>query len=288
MTIAITVVALAGLVTILYPGISSWISQYNQSRNIIDYADAVSSETPAHLLEARRLAHEYNAGITGTAVVGAHKNTPSSTPENPDDRHRLDYDHLLRFDSQGLMGRLQIPGIDLDLPIYHGTSEATLLAGVGHLEGTALPVGGEGTRSVLTAHRGLASATLFTRLDEVGEDDTFTLTVAGEVLTYRVTKVQVVAPEDTETLLPKRGKDLVTLITCTPLGVNTHRILVTGERVEPTPQDALDAASHKPDVPRFPWWAVALGAGLLAIGAYGSTDGLQRPRAAGARDRAAA
>ncbi|WP_372457104.1 class C sortase [Microbacterium allomyrinae] len=175
---------------------------------------------------------------------------------------------MLRADETGLMARIKIPSIGVDLPISHGTSDATLAKGVGHLEGTALPVGGASTHSVLTGHRGLADAELFTNLDRVVVGDTFTIETFGEVLTYEVTETQVVSPDQTETLYPQRGVDLVTLVTCTPLGINTHRILVTGERILPTPVRDLDAAGQRPDIPGFPWWALGASGAVVVAGAY--------------------
>ena len=166
------------------------------------------------------------------------------------------------------MGRLKIPSIDVDLPIYHGTSDETLGKGVGHLEGTSLPVGGIDTHAVLSAHRGLASATMFDNLDKLDTGDTFVVEVAGEVLTYRVFETQVVDPGDTQTVLPRAGLDIVTLVTCTPLGINTHRILVTGERITPTPIKDIEAAGAVPDIPGFPWWAVILPVSVLVVGLY--------------------
>lgn len=158
--------------------------------------------------------------------------------------------------------------IDVDLPIYHGTSDVTLLRGIGHLEGTALPVGGNGTHAVLTGHRGLAESELFTHLDRLAVGDTFTIEVFGQVLTYRVGETKVVDPSDTETLYPVRGKDLVTLVTCTPLGINSQRILVTGERVTPTPARDLAHAGARPDIPGFPWWVVVIGAAVAVLTLY--------------------
>lgn len=158
--------------------------------------------------------------------------------------------------------------IDLDLPVYHGTEDATLLKGLGHLRGTSLPVGGKGTRSVITGHRGLASAEMFTRLDEVGKGDTFTIEVFDEILTYKVVDKIVVNPDETKKIAAVPGKDLMTLITCTPLGINTQRILVTGERVVPTPAADKALRGKKPDVPRFPWWIVACFGSLCIVGGY--------------------
>ena len=127
-------------------------------------------------------------------------------------------------------------------------------------------MGGVDTHAVLTAHRGLASATLFNDLDKVKIGDRFTIEVAGDVLTYQVFETQVVEPSDTKTLVPRAGQDLVTLVTCTPLGINSHRILVTAERVTPTPEKDLASAGRAPEIPGFPWWAVGLGGGVVAIG----------------------
>ncbi|NYG07272.1 LPXTG-site transpeptidase (sortase) family protein [Phycicoccus badiiscoriae] len=169
--------------------------------------------------------------------------------------------------------------------MYHGTSDAILLKGAGHLEGTSLPVGGEGTLSVITGHRGLAEATMFTNLDRIHPGDTFVITTFGRVLSYRVFDTRVVEPSDTASLHPKAGRDLVTLITCTPLGINSHRILVTGERVMPTPTSAVEAANTGPALVPFPWWLVWYLVGLTLIGVYVWWGGLVRrgPHPAGLR-----
>ena len=166
----------------------------------------------------------------------------------------LDYNTLL-VGASGVMARLRIPSIHVDLPIYHGTSDNTLLKGVDHLEGTSLPVGGSDTHAVLTGHRGLAFATMFTNLDKVKNGDTFTIEVMNQVLTYKIFDVRVVNPQDTDSLVAQAGKDLVTLVTCTPLGINSQRILVTGERISPTPQQDIASANKSSGLPGFPWWA---------------------------------
>lgn len=154
------------------------------------------------------------------------------------------------------MGRVRIPSIDVDLPIYHGTSETVLSRGVGHLQGTSLPVGGVDTHTVLTAHRGLAQSRLFTDLDQLEKGHTFTVEIFGEVLTYRVYKKEVVQPEENQSLRAVAEKDIATLVTCTPLGINSHRILVTGERVTPTPVKDVEQSQDESQLPRFPWWAI--------------------------------
>ena len=157
---------------------------------------------------------------------------------------------------------------EIALPIYHGTSDDTLLHGVGHLEGTSLPVGGAGTRSVLTAHRGLPTSRLFNDLDRAALGDTVTVTVLDRVISYRVIDVTVVEPDASEAIWPEPDRDLITLVTCTPLGINTHRILVTAERITPTPPQQAEAAAADPELPGFPWWAVWLGAGVLVVAGY--------------------
>ena len=138
------------------------------------------------------------------------------------------YWEMLNTNPDGIMARLSVPSIDVDLPIYHGTSDAVLEHGVGHLQGTSLPVGGVDTHSVLTAHTGLAKATLFSNLKDVEIGDTFTISVFGEVLTYEVVETQTILPAETGSLIIQGDRDIVTLVTCTPLGINTHRYLVTG------------------------------------------------------------
>lgn len=264
LTLPIIVAALfvMGAAVVLYPTAASWVNQAQQSAIINEYSDEVAQFPPDSLAAAIDSAREYNAELTGGALVGANRNVPDA--ENPD--QELGYTDQLDANGTGLMARIKVPSIAVDLPIYHGTSDAVLLQGVGHLEGTALPVGGDATHAVLTAHRGLADAELFTNLDRVAVGDRFTVEVFGEVLTYRVRQTQVVDPEDTETLFPIAGEDLVTLVTCTPLGINTQRILVTGERITPTPIVDVEAAGRAPEVPGFPWWTLILsGVVLVAI-----------------------
>lgn len=254
-----------GLTTILFPQAIMWFSQYEMSQTTSQYNKIIENVRPdAH--EQIRRAREYNAKLQSGAIYEANTNIPTTHGHTSD--KGMDYWTQLKADDNGLMARLQIKKIDLDLPVYHGTSDETLLKGLGHLRGTSLPVGGVGTRAVITGHRGLASAEMFTRLDEIKEGDTFTIAVFSEVLTYKVRDKIVVEPDETKAIEPELGKDLVTLVTCTPLGINSHRILVTGERIYPTPKADIDAANKPPTVPRFPWWAVIYGGGLLLILLY--------------------
>ncbi|MET3509272.1 class C sortase [Plantibacter flavus] len=264
-SLAIALVAIIGAGILLFPMTVSWFSQYEQSQRIDGLTDEVADLGAATLQQRLDEARDYNVQITGGgANLLANERLPLAEQPQQDG----DYDQILRADGAGLMGRLRIPSIKVDLPISHGTSNEVLEHGVGHLKGTAVPVGGPSTHSVLTAHRGLATSELFTHLDRVRVDDTFTIEVFGEVLTYRVTDTRVVEPTDTQSLFPVDGKDLVTLVTCTPLGVNSHRILVTGERVIPTPQSDLDAAGEHPEGPSFPWWSLIAGGVLLTATAY--------------------
>jgi sortase A len=263
--LVIALVAVIGVGLLLFPTVVSWFSQYEQSQRIVDLTGDVEDLGAETLQRELDRARAYNADIIGGGVnIAANERLPLA--EQPEQEG--DYENILRADGAGLMGRLKIPAINVDLPVSHGTSGEVLEHGVGHLEGTALPVGGESTHSVLTAHRGLATSELFTHLDQVQVDDTFTIEVFGEVLTYRVVDTRIVEPTDAESLLPVDGADLLTLVTCTPLGVNSHRILVTGERVIPTPQGDLDGAGQRPEIPTFPWWAVIAAGVLLAAALY--------------------
>lgn len=260
LTVAIVILVLAGTVAGLYPSTAGWFSSYNQSKVISTYEEQLGQVSPS-IADQRMMAHEYNKALT--AGVNLEKNANVPTGNGSSSRSELDYSKILRANSEGMMGRVQVPGIEVDLPIYHGTSNAVLDKGAGHLEGSHFPVGGKGTRSVITAHRGLANATMFTNLDRVEVGDLVNVEVFGEILSYVVIETKVIDPEDTETLRADPTRDLISLITCTPLGINTQRIVVTAERVTPTPPEVLEAQGQKPTIPGFPWWAVA---GTTAIG----------------------
>lgn len=256
---------LASFASLIYPHAAMWLSQYHMSEVAAEYAKLITHAVPAPHEQLAR-AREYNQKLSSGAIYEANTNIPTSHGETSDASQ--DYWEQLKANDDGLMARLRIKKIDLDLPVYHGTEDATLLKGLGHLRGTSLPVGGKGTRSVITGHRGLASAEMFTRLDEIGKGDTFTIEVFDEILTYKVVDKIVVNPDETKKIAAVPGKDLVTLITCTPLGINTQRILVTGERVVPTPAADKALRGKKPDVPRFPWWVLGCFGSLCVVGGY--------------------
>lgn len=262
---SIAVLAIGGMVTALYPMTASWLSSYNQSQVIENASFDLENLNPGKT-EQIELARVYNDALAAGVKLEAGGNVPVGTGNLAGTD--LKYNELLRASEDGLMARIRIPAIDVDLPVYHGTSDETLLRGAGHLEGSHLPVGGPSTRSVITAHRGLANSTMFTNLNEVRKGDTFSVEVMGEVLTYQVFEVEVIEPTETSSLRAREGEDLVTLITCTPLGVNSHRIVVTGKRITPTPPQDLAAAGKPPVIPGTPWWAVIGAGGTLVIAAY--------------------
>lgn len=264
LVILIAVLGVLGATILTYSPAASWLSAYNQSLVISRYSEAIKKVKPT-ASEQLAESHRYNTDLSAGAVLEANTNIP--TGNGTSGLKAYDYWKLLDTPN-GAMSRIQIPVISVDLPIYHGTSDASLLKGAGHLQGTSLPVGGESTHSVITAHRGLADATMFTDLDKVRKGDTFTLTTFGQVYTYEIFDTRVVEPEDTATLRQEADRDLVTLVTCTPLGINTHRILVTGKRILPTPPKDLDAAKNTKATLQFPWWAPLYGGGLVVVALY--------------------
>lgn len=180
------------------------------------------------------------------------------------------YQEQLNAYGEGIMGILSIPSINETLPIYHGTSSEVLAAGVGHMESTALPIGMAGTRPVLTGHRGMASRSLFTRLDEMEPGDAFFIENPKETLAYEVADIQVIDPQELDALKPVAQEDLVTLVTCTPYGINSHRLLVTGKRVPYIPAMEQDQPLKTPSIRErilgwWPWGMGFLGAGLLGV-----------------------
>lgn len=276
LTWIIVVIGLGGLGAGLYPAAAAWISSHNQAR-VIEDARAQLQNLKVPPAEQIRDAHMYNDALIAGVELNPNGNVPVSAGSLAETE--LNYTDMLHADDNGLMGRIKVPSIGIDLPLYHGTSEATLLRGAGHLKGSHLPVGGASTRSVITAHRGLASAAMFTNLDRLKEGETFSVETLGEVFVYRVFDIQVIDPDDTDSLRALPGEDLVTLVTCTPLGINSQRIVVTGKRVIPTPVAARNDIGSTPIAPGFPWWAAYGGGGLVLLGAYVVRRGFVDPAA---------
>ena len=223
-----------GAAVFCYPAVSSMLAERNQARVVQTYEQTVQAESEADLDAQWALAEEYNENLAGD---------PVHDPFVPGSGYALPDNYLEVLNLDGVMGRLTIPKIDLDLPIYHGTDEATLQKGVGHIESTSLPIGGEYRHAVLTGHRGLPSAELFTRLDELDIGDEFYIHVLDKTLAYQVDRILTVEPDELESLVAEPGRDYVTLVTCTPYGVNTHRLLVRGSRVPYTPGQEQAAAA---------------------------------------------
>ena len=222
-TVLAILIFLLGLGVLFYPVASDLWNQHRQNKLISSYTQVAAQLTPEDFSALWEAAHEYNKNLNPTfrdAFTG--RQLPSYDP----------YWSLLNPDGSGVMGYIEIPRISVRLPIYHGTSEEVLQHGIGHLGGTSLPVGGESTHAVLSGHRGLPSALLFTDLDQMEVGDRFSLRILGEQLLYEVDQILVVEPDEVKPLLPVEGEDLVTLVTCTPYGVNSHRLLVRGHRIE--------------------------------------------------------
>jgi len=263
--VVVAVLVLAGAGLIAYPSGATWITDLTHASTVSGYAQAVSDSTSSELEKMLDAARDYNEHLPDGPLRDPYT---LNAEGGADDVYegREDYLRQLTFAPGAPMARIRIPEIGVDLPIYHGTDEDTLARGVGHLYGSGLPVGGEGTHSVLTGHSGIPGASLFTRLAELDVGDEFAIDVAGETLVYRVDETTTVLPDDGDLLRQSPGHDYVTLLTCTPTGVNTHRLLVRGERIDDrtgeSAQIALPAATDAPDVP---WGAIAALIGGLAI-----------------------
>lgn len=219
---------LVGIGLLVYPSIANYWNQFHQTRAIINYSDAVdkmSKEDYEKILESAR---KYNERLTERGLHWVMT-----------DADREEYSKELNIDGNGIMGYISVPKFHIKVPIYHGTEENVLQVAIGHLETTSLPVGGENTHCQISGHRGLPSARLFTDLDKIREGDTWTMTILNETLTYECDQIRIVEPEDLSELQLVEGKDLCTLITCTPYGINTHRLLVRGHRV-PNAQGSAD------------------------------------------------
>jgi len=218
-TIILILVFFVGLSVMLYPTISDYINQLHQTRAVANYAADVDKLSDADYTAYFEAADAFNAQIAA----------------DPDALYFPDrfpsYESTLDVTGTGIMGYITIEKIGVELPIYHGTSDAVLQVAAGHLEGTSLPVGGASTHAVISAHRGLPSAKLFTNLDQLEVGDTFTITVLDRTLTYEVDNISIILPTETDSLKVSEGKDYITLMTCTPYGINTHRLLVRGRRI---------------------------------------------------------
>ena len=220
-TVILLIVLIAGLSLLLYPTFSDWWNSMHQSRAVASYVEQVAKIDEEQYVHLWQEAWDYNKSLT----------------DRPNDyvlteEQKAQYNQILDIGGLGIMGYIEVPAIGVTLPVYHGTDEAVLQIAVGHLEWTSLPVGGESSHCVISGHRGLPSARLFTDLDKLVEGDLFIFRVLDEILTYEVDQILIVEPHEVDALEIQKGEDLCTLITCTPYGVNSHRLLVRGHRVE--------------------------------------------------------
>lgn len=220
-SLLLVLILLAGLSLLLYPTLSDYWNSLHQSQAIASYVETVEAMDEADYEAMWAAARAYNDALPR-----------DNSRFHPSEEEQAEYDALLDVSGTGIMGYVEIPQIGVSLTIYHGTDEAVLQVAIGHIEGSSLPVGGAGTHCVISGHRGLPSAKLFTDLDQIQEGDTFLLHILDETLTYQVDQIHIVEPDDVTYLAIEEGQDLCTLVTCTPYGVNSHRLLVRGRRIE--------------------------------------------------------
>lgn len=249
--IILSLIMFTGFCLILYPPVSDWWNSLHQTHVIASYVEKVDGVSEEERRIMREAAEAYNERL-------ANQRTEFDLTKE----ERTEYNALMDVTGTGVMGYIEIPVIDVDLPVYHGDNEAILQIAAGHIPGSSLPTGGAGTHSLITGHRGLPSATLFTDLDQLKEGDLFMLHVLGETLTYEVDRIMIVLPEEVDTLAIADGEDLCTLITCTPYGINTHRILVRGHRVANVRKEE---AAVRRDAVRYPVWIVIPAMMLLIV-----------------------
>lgn len=239
-TIALLAALAVGLCLMLYPSVSDWWNSFNQSHAIAGYETAAASMGEDEAEEMLARARAYNEDLLGFA-----------NRYNPTEREHQRYLDTLNVTEGGIMCYVEIPSIRVSLPVYHGVDSSVLQVAIGHIEGTSLPVGGPSTHAVISGHRGLPSAELFSNIDQLREGDTFMLQTLGETLTYEVDQIRIVEPDELDDIEIVDGQDLCTLVTCTPYGVNTHRLLVRGHRVANDPDDPRVVADARQIDPAY-------------------------------------
>lgn len=251
-TILLVIILLTGGSIMLYPVVSDWWNSRHASQAIANYVDTVSNmdqDLKEEMLEAAR---KYNASLS----PGIHLKLT--------DEEYAEYESLLDLTGTGIMGYIEIPSINVNLPVYHGTEESTLQIAVGHIAGSSLPVGGEGSHCVMSGHRGLPTARLFTDLDDLGEGDIFMMNVLDEIFTYEVDQIRIVSPEEVDDLAIVAGKDYCTLVTCTPYGINTHRMLVRGRRIDNIDDSVIIITAEASRIPTY-YVIPAIGVPMLFV-----------------------
>ena len=293
----IGLIFLVGLSVLLYPTVSDYINELHSSRAIASYDNTVTEMAPEDYSKELEAAAAYNEYLANFSNLSAAATTETERDDSP-------YNELLNIGGNGIIGAIKIPVVKINLPIYHGTDESVLQVASGHYLGSSLPIGGESTHAILTGHRGLPSAKLFTDLDRLEEGDTFYIKVLGEILEYQIDQIEIVLPEEVDGLSITQGEDYVTLVTCTPYGINSHRMLIRGTRI---PYDGnYDAdvetkpAPENSDVPKeeqgngfttkqWIWFGVAafgaaIGAGLLLTGKNTGKTGKSGKKGSGKKD----
>ena len=247
-----------GIGLLFYPWISNYLFERNSNSSISTYDKKVKDLSKDEYDSLLADAKEYNKDLVKSKVV---LTDPFDDKQIPS----FSYSHLLNISGNGIMGYIEIPSISVKLPIYHGTSQDVLEKGIGHLGNSSLPIGGKSTHSILTGHTGLSNARLFTDLTELKINDLFFITVLDKKIAYKVDNISVVLPEDTAKLKIQKGKDYVTLVTCTPYGINSHRLLVRGIRTNYSEQDYKNIKKHKTNTHWFETYKKAIGISLLII-----------------------
>lgn len=247
----------AGILIFNYPVISTLYNQLHQGTVMAEYDENLAKMEQEELDAYRQEAIDYNNNLVESGAVIQDAFSQENKESDPE------YEGVLDMEESGVMGAIEIPNINVYLPIYHGTSADVLNIGVGHLKGTSLPVGGKSTHSVLTGHRGLPTAELFTNLDQVKEGDVFYIHILKETLAYQVYNIETVLPEEVDSLGIERGRDLVTLVTCTPYGINSHRLLIHAERIDYNDVQDSQTKAMKENLWR---WLLSQKTFLLSVG----------------------
>ncbi|MBQ6708812.1 MAG: class C sortase [Clostridia bacterium] len=256
-TILLVAIFFVGLSVLLYPTLSDFWNEKRQSQAIMNYDKLIEDLAPEDFSDHFKKAEEYNKKLS-------RMDFPFLGYKELDSL----YKSTLDINGNGMMGYITIEKIKVQLPIYHGTSDEVLNTAVGHLEGSSIPIGGEGRHSVLSAHRGLPSAKLFSELDKLVIGDTFTITILDEILTYQVEKIFIVEPDQIDKLLTVEGKDYVTLMTCTPYGINTHRLLIRSKRIDTVYKTNINVTADASAVDSMlivPFIALPLFGGLIVV-----------------------
>ena len=253
-TIILCITFITGLSLLLYPTVSNYWNAQHQTQAVVDYTERIEKMDDSEKLAEIDRAVSYNSVLVD-----------NGRRFSPNKEEKEIYNSILSVDDNGMMGYITIPELRLKLAIYHGVDESVLQVGIGHIEGSSLPVGGEGTHCVLSGHRGLPSAKLFTDIDKLVIGDVFMLHVYDEMLTYEVDQILIVEPEDYSALAIEEGKDYCTLVTCTPYGINTHRLLIRGHRVE---NRVIDGTRVTSDAIKVNKYLVIAGLSLLLLFVY--------------------